>query len=183
MKNRCLGLVISQYLFEGGRNKRVDDVLNLPNFCLFIYKLGLNISFSQAFWEDQIMPGQQITHCWKQRKEREMSNNHGWFPQHDSKVRFILRVKQKKLISLFSRGSGGPCFRVQMKKDEGHLLLFSVFIYCTAWISHQKLVSWGDLNYFSLSPSTPRGLSFLSDPNLEKEMNCNSFSTKQLSWG
>lgn len=69
MKNRCLGLVISQYLFEGGRNKRVDDVLNLPNFCLFIYKLGLNISFSQAFWEDQIMPGQQITHCWKQRKE------------------------------------------------------------------------------------------------------------------
>lgn len=51
------------------------------------------------------MPGQQLAHCWRQMEETETGQQARLISEHDSKVRVILRVKQRKQIGLFSGGS------------------------------------------------------------------------------
>lgn len=51
------------------------------------------------------MPGQEIAHCWRQDK-RQREGQEAWLiSQHESKIRFIQRVKHRKLMGVFSGGS------------------------------------------------------------------------------
>lgn len=54
--------------------------------------------------------------------KRQGNGQEAWMiSQHESEIRFSLRVKQRKPIGLFSEASHilTGCFQVQVKKDKG----------------------------------------------------------------
>ena len=112
-------------------------------FSLFTHKLGFNISISQASWEDGIMPGQHIAHCWRPKEEARK-----W---PTSTVDFPAQFQGQVYPESEAKEDNWSVFRIQVKKDEDYLF-FSALVHCTA------LASWGLWLDLCSDQSSPRGL-------------------------